>query len=120
MTVSHLMLGGALALLVSLPAPAQDKPPAQDKSSSGASGAASAGSGSAARGSVPLEQNQTRQQLFDKLDANHNGSISRDEAQESPALVVIFVETDANSDGELSDSEFAQVPLVNPDGSAAP
>lgn len=123
MRSSRLLFGGALALLVSLPLPAQDKdkekPPGASPST-GASGAASAGSGSAARGSVPLQPNQTRQQLFDKLDSNKSGSVSRVEAQEAPGLVVIFIETDANSDGELSAAEFGRVPLVNPDGTPAP
>jgi hypothetical protein len=83
------------------------------------SGGAAAGSSSAARGAVPLQSNQTRQQLFGQLDANANNAISQGEAQASPALVVIFVEMDANSDGELNAAEFSQVPLVNPDGTRA-
>lgn len=65
-----------------------------------------AGTGaSPARGSVPLQSGQTRQQLFDRLDADSNGFVSCTEAQASPALVVIFVEMDANADGELSAAE---------------
>ncbi|HEV7477292.1 MAG TPA: hypothetical protein VGO02_06095 [Burkholderiales bacterium] len=120
MRTSSLILGGAFALLVSLPAPAQDKDKQPSASpAAGASGSAGAGS-SAARRSVPLQANQTRKQLFDKLDSNGNGSISRAEAQQSPALVIIFVETDSNSDGELSAAEFDKVPLVNSDGTPAP
>jgi hypothetical protein len=120
MRLSHLILAGAAGVLVSLPAPAQDKEkPPSASPSTGASGAAAAGGSSAARGSVPLQQNQTRQQLFDKLDANQSGSVSRAESQASPPLLVIFIEMDTNSDGELSSAEFARVPLVNPDGTPA-
>jgi hypothetical protein len=120
MKLRNLIAGGALAVLASACASAQDKERAPSASpSTGASGAA-AGSTSAARGSVPLQQNQTRQQLFDKLDSNQSGSISRGEAQESPPLLLIFIEMDANTDGELSAAEFSRVPLVNPDGTSAP
>jgi len=105
MKLSRSLLTAALCACLALPAAAQDKPRKEDQSSA------------AAGASVPLQQNQTRQQLFDQLDANHNGSISRAEAQESPALVLIFVETDANGDGELSVIEFGRLPLSNPDGS---
>jgi hypothetical protein len=92
---------------LAVPAAAQDKPRKDDKSSA------------AAGASVPLQQNQTRQQLFERLDANQSGSVSRSEAEAAPALVVIFVEMDANADGELSAAEFERVPLSRPDGSAA-
>ena len=108
MKLRNVVLGGAMATL----ALACTSAPQTD---------IAAGTGaSSVRGSVPLQSGQTRQQLFDRLDVNNSGSVSRTEAQASPALVVIFVEKDANSDGELTDSEFGQVPLVNPDGSAAP
>jgi Ca2+-binding EF-hand superfamily protein len=105
----------ASSLCLSLPSAAQDKP----QSGKEQKAPAAAGGSAAARSAVPLQQNQTRQQLFDKTDANSNGTISRAEAQSVPALMVIFVEMDANGDGELSTSEFANVPLSNPDGSAA-
>jgi len=108
MKLPRLLFTAAFACAcLALPAAAQDKPRKEDKSSA------------AAGASVPLQQNQTRQQLFDKLDANQSGGISRAEARETPALVVIFVEMDANADGELSAGEFGRVPLSNPDGSAA-
>jgi hypothetical protein len=110
----------ASSLCLSLPAAAQDKPQGgKEQKAPAAAGSGAAGGSAAARGAVPLQQNQTRQQLFDKTDANGNGTISRAEAQEIPALMVIFVELDANGDGGLSASEFANVPLSNPDGSAA-
>ena len=115
MRFSHLVAGGACALLVSFPAWAQEK--AQSKKED--KGTAAAGSSSAARGAMPLQQNQTRQQLFDKLDSNKSGSVSRAEAEATPALVVIFVEMDANGDGELSAAEFGRVPLASPAGTPA-
>ncbi len=106
MTLRNIILAGALLALASA-------------CTTDSSGGAAAGSSSAARGAVPLQSNQTRQQLFGQLDANANDAISRGEAEASPALVVIFVEMDANADGELSATEFGQVPLVNPDGTRA-
>jgi hypothetical protein len=91
-------------------------PAAQGGSASG--GGSAAGGASAARGSVPVQQNQTRKQKFDQLDSNRNGMISREEAAASPELVLIFVDTDANSDGAISAVEFQVVPLVQPDGTA--
>ena len=109
MKLRNVVLGGAMAALALACTSAR-------KTDS----AASAGGSSAARGSVPLQSGQTRQQLFDRLDANKNGSVSRAEAQASPPLMVIFVEMDANSDGELSAAEWGEVPLVNPDGTRVP
>jgi hypothetical protein len=83
----------------------------------GTSGGAAAGA-SAARGSVPVTQNQTRKQKFDQLDTNKDGSISRSEAEASPELIIIFATTDGNSDGGLSATEFEVVPLVQPDGTS--
>jgi Ca2+-binding EF-hand superfamily protein len=67
-----------------------------------------------------VQQGQTRQQMFDKLDANSNGSVTRAEAAGTPALIVIFAETDANGDGEISRAEWDKVQLVNPDGTSVP
>ena len=108
MKLRNVVLGGAIASL----ALACTSAPQTD-------GAAGSGA-SAARGPVPLQSGQTRQQLFDRLDANNSGSVSRAEAQASPALVVIFVEMDANADGELSAAEWGTVPLVAPDGMRVP
>lgn len=107
----------ACSLLLTVPALAQTQstqpPAAQPQSSQPQSAAAG---GSASRGSVAVQQGQTRAQKFDQLDKNHDGMISRDEAQASPDLVVIFPDTDANGDGGISVVEFQVVPLAQPDG----
>ncbi len=109
MKLRSVFLGGAMAAL----ALACTSAPQTDS-------AAGAGASSAARGAVPLQSGQTRQQLFDRLDADGSGSVSRAEAQASPALMLIFVDMDANADGELSADEWRVVPLVNPDGTRVP
>lgn len=117
MRLPALIACGACALLVSLPAAAQDK--GKEKSTSpaaGAGGTAGAGSTSAARGSVPVQQGQTREQRFQELDKNRDGSISRGEAQASPPLLAIFIETDTNSDGTINITEWQVVPLTDPGG----
>ena len=108
MKLRNVVLGAALATL----ALACTSTPRTD-------GAAGSGAGSA-RGAVQLQSGQTRQQLFDRLDANNSGSVSRAEAQASPALVLIFVERDTDADGELSAAEWIAVPLVGADGIRVP
>jgi hypothetical protein len=49
------------------------------------------------------------QAKFDLLDANHNGSIDKQEAAVSKALTAEFSKIDANNDGKLSLTEFATV-----------
>jgi len=123
MKLTLIAAAAAFALLPPSPAAAQQQtqqqpqqqqsqnPTANQKAGSAASG------GSATRG-VPVQQNQTRKQKFQSLDKNGDGKISREEAQDSPELMVIFVPTDSNSDGEISVVEFEVVPLVQPDGTA--
>ena len=113
MNPRHLILGFGAALTAF--AAACGSIPGENAASS-----ASAGGASAARGAVGMQQYQTRQQAFERLDSNHSGAISRTEALESPPLMVIFVEMDANSDGELSTLEWSGVPLANPDGTRVP
>jgi len=107
----------ACSLWLALPALAQTQSTqpqaAQPQSSQPQSAAAG---GSALRGSVPVQQGQTRAQKFDQLDKNRDGKISRAEAAASPELVVIFPDTDTNSDGGISVVEFQVVPLAQPDG----
>ena len=110
MKLRHLILCGAIAGLAACGSTGDER----------MAPSASAGGASPARGAVAVQQNQTRRQAFERLDTNNSGAISRAEAQASPPLMVIFVEVDANSDGELSAAEWSQVPLVNPDGTRVP
>ena len=75
------------------------------RSSAGAESAAS-------KTALRAQSGQTRQQVFDQLDTNRDGIISRAEAEASPELVAIFVTMDANSDGSLSGVKFALVPIT--------
>jgi len=59
-----------------------------------------------------------REQTFDGLDTNRDGVISRKEAEGDPDLIIIFLETHANNDGQLSRAEFVVVPIMPEDGSA--
>ena len=44
---------------------------------------------------------------FSKLDANHDGKISKQEAAADPALEAHFSQADTNQDGALEQGEFA-------------
>jgi hypothetical protein len=55
--------------------------------------------------------------MFERLDTNHDGMISRSEAEASPDLMAIFVETDENGDA-MRIAEFSLVSLVPDDASA--
>jgi hypothetical protein len=102
------------ALCIAIPAVAAE---AQSGSSPSASSSTS-GSANQKRG-LRVRQGQTRKQTFDQLDTSRNGMISRSEAQASPDLVLVFVETDTNKDDQLSPAEFLLIPIVQEDGSAA-
>jgi hypothetical protein len=79
---------------------------------------ASAGSTRAQTAGLRAQSGQTRQQVLDQLDTNHDGMISRAESEASPELAAIFVATDANSDGMLTAVEFAVVPITFDAGAA--
>jgi len=44
--------------------------------------------------------------VFAALDTNHDGKISRAEAQRNPAVTAVFAQADTNKDGSLSRAEF--------------
>jgi hypothetical protein len=44
--------------------------------------------------------------IFDKLDTNHDGKLSRDEAQAHPTVQANFGNADANGDGVITKEEF--------------
>jgi len=72
-------------------------------STANAAGEAMPGSGS---GGNPLSPAQQRE--FEKLDTNHDGKISQEEAQADPELAKKFASLDKNNNGELDQAEFAQ------------
>jgi hypothetical protein len=51
---------------------------------------------------------QQQQQDFQRLDADHNGQISQDEAQADPQLAKQFSSVDEDSDNNISKGEFAR------------
>jgi hypothetical protein len=71
------------------------------------------------RGSVQVDQGQTRAQKFSQMDKDKSGTVSKAEAADTPELVVIWSEVDADGDGTIDKAEFAVVPLVQPDGTAS-
>jgi Ca2+-binding EF-hand superfamily protein len=70
------------------------------------------GVASASTGAMHAQQGMSRRQVFDQLDANHDGMISRAESRASPELVAIFGPADGDSDGMLTITEFAVVPIT--------
>ena len=52
---------------------------------------------------------------FQKLDANHDGQISRDEAKQSPEVNKNFNQADANKDGKLDAAEFSALEAMPKD-----
>ena len=44
--------------------------------------------------------------IFDKLDVNHDGKLTPDEAQAHPTVMAHFADADANHDGVVTKDEF--------------
>jgi hypothetical protein len=44
--------------------------------------------------------------IFDKLDMNHDGKLTKDEAQAHPTVAANFASADTNADGVISKEEF--------------
>ena len=45
-------------------------------------------------------------EIFDKLDANHDGKLSQEEAQAAPTVATNFAAADRDHDGTVSKEEF--------------
>ena len=73
---------------------------------------------SGTKGRVHARSGETRQEMFDRLDTNHDGMLSRSEAEASPELMAIFVDTDANGDAVISIAEFDTVSIAPDDATA--
>jgi hypothetical protein len=114
MKLARVFACSALGLCIAIPVVAHS----QSGTTSGGSASATAGSTDSQKHSMHAKKGQTRKQIFDRLDTNHDGMISRSEAQADPDLVAIFVDMDANSDGQLSPVEFVIVPIALEDGTA--
>ena len=52
------------------------------------------------------------QGFFQRYDSNHDGLISRKEAEEDPDLMLVFDKADANHDDVLDRSEFRRAALL--------
>jgi hypothetical protein len=115
MKVVHLIACSALLLWFGVTGCAQYSGP---EGANAASSDSTWVAGSGKRAGLRAQRGYTRQQIFDQLDTDRNGAISRSEAEASPDLVAIFVETDANGDGTLSATEFDVVQIVFVDGIA--
>jgi hypothetical protein len=115
MKLARVFACSALGLCMAIPVVAHS----QSGTTSGGSASATTGpADSQKKRSMHAKKGQTRKQIFDRLDTNHDGMISRAEAQADPDLVVIFVDMDTNNDGQLSPVEFVIVPIALEDGTS--
>jgi Ca2+-binding EF-hand superfamily protein len=55
---------------------------------------------------VPVAHAQDAALVFSALDTDHDGKISRAEAQKNPAVTEMFAQADKDHDGTLSKAEF--------------
>lgn len=58
--------------------------------------------------------------MFQNLDANHDGKISRDEAKNAPEISNNFSTADVNKDGKLDASEFSALETPKDSTSSTP
>ncbi|MGE3348709.1 MAG: hypothetical protein AB7I35_14885 [Ramlibacter sp.] len=93
-----LSLGTVMALHAQTPAPSV---PGTTSSTATVSGGTSPSN--SAKGGWPAAQIT---EAFKQLDANHDNTISRAEAQKAPGVARHFDQADTNKDGNLSASEF--------------
>lgn len=54
---------------------------------------------------------------YDTLDQNHDGVISEQEADSSPALKEVWSKVDTNMDGKVDQAEFSAFELAQPSAS---
>jgi hypothetical protein len=58
---------------------------------------------------------QDRPAAFSRLDTDHDGAISREEASVQPELAANFEKADRDRDGSISFEEFERIPLNRSD-----
>ena len=63
-------------------------------------------------GLAPAEAYDDVQSFFQRYDSNHDGLISRKEAEEDPDLILVFDKADANRDDVLDRIEFRRAALL--------
>lgn len=63
-------------------------------------------------GLVPAETYDNVQGFFQRYDSNHDGLISRKEAEQDPDLMLVFDKADANHDDVLDRTEFRRAALL--------
>ena len=68
--------------------------------------------GAFAQGSNAAGTTQTNP-VFQKLDANHDGFVSREEAKQDPAVSAVFSQADTNRDGKLDENEFIKAVSIS-------
>lgn len=52
---------------------------------------------------------ETQTSLFEQLDTDKSGSLSKEEASQNAALASLFDKLDSNQDGQLSPAEFSAI-----------
>lgn len=50
--------------------------------------------------------------IYQDLDVNNDGSVSREEGSTLPVLIEKWEELDANADGNLDEAEFAKFEMI--------
>lgn len=95
-------LGAALAMPLALAQSAEPPPQAQEAAAEQAAQDVQDAQEAATTGA----QAEERQLGWNDVDADGNGSISREESAALPALAATFDEADADGDGELTAEEY--------------
>ena len=99
-------LGTALAMPLAL-AQSAVTPEVRDAEKAAIESAAAAQDAAAQAGAAAADAQQAGRQLgWNDVDADGNGTISRDESAALPALAAVFDQADADGDGELTPDEY--------------